>query len=866
MAHPGVRRPRTDPSRRGTTTVRACGCASIRSSHLPAYVGVNAARTWLTSEWSFRRRITIHQVTIRHNVVVTTSESSFKQPQLPLADNTRLPEQELEVLRAENVRLRRLLEIGEQEARAARDAQPELALHAAGPVNAASPPAAKVACYRSLFRAREDVYALRWENRRAGTSGWVPAVAGGWRRWMDRNTANYLPLTPSAIEAHLRGSEHIGLYPLTNGDGCFFIAADFDGEVALLDALAYTKAARYFQIPAALEISQSGRGAHVWIFFSEEVPASTARELASGLLTEAMNIRGSMSLKSYDRLFPSQDRHTGKGMGNLIAAPLNGKRRQHGATLFLDTSTLEPYADQWAYLSTLGRLTPGQLKRLIRQLPAPDTGRKTRYREPNATHILPRPAVLIHATLASRITVRATDLGPAMVSALKHAASLPNPMFYEKQRQLRSTWNTPRFLTSFDETLEGDLVLPRGVRPMLEELVKSAGSTLQLDDSRQKGSTQGFTFSGTLRVGQRQAVDHALDRDLSLIVAAPGLGKTVMALAAAAARNTSTLILVDRKALADQWRAQILLLLGLKAGQMGGGRAKLRGSIDVALLPTLARRKDVAELTSGYGQVIVDECHHIPAAAFTHTMNHISAAYWLGLTATPYRRDGLEELIYHQLGTESHEYVGAVAGQLPDEAHALPAPTLELNLHATAYRYDGPADAGEPGGLHKIYRDLMDDAKRRALIIDDVAQAHAAGAKSLVLSTWKRHLDLLADDLRAHGIEPILLTGALKGAERTAAVEAINAAAADQPIVVLGTGSLIGEGFDAPALDTLFLASPISFKGRLIQYVGRVTRIHPGKETAVVHDYYDVDTPVLASSWFKRRSGYKDLGFELPMV
>ncbi|GAA1496730.1 DEAD/DEAH box helicase family protein [Paeniglutamicibacter kerguelensis] len=801
---------------------------------------------------------------------VTTHKAGPIQDQLPLSDadapseGHALPGRELDELRAENARLRRLLEISEQESRATREAQPELALHADGPVTSRSPAETKVAFYQSLFRARTDIYALRWENTKAGSSGWVPAVAGGWRKWMDRENANYLHLTPAAVEAHLRGSEHLGLYPLTNNDGCYFVAADFDGAAALLDALAYTKAARHFQIPAALEISQSGRGAHVWIFFTGEVQAADARALASGLLTEAMNIRGSMSLKSYDRLFPSQDRHTGKGMGNLIAAPLNGKRRQHGATLFLDTGTLEPYADQWAYLSTLGKLSPADLVRMIRRLPAPVTGAKTRFRAPIATKIVPRTAALVHAEIGSRITVRADDLGPAMVSALKHAASLPNPMFYERQRQGRSTWDTPRFLTSYDETLEGDLILPRGVRPLLEELVHSAGSTLQLEDHRDKGTAQEFSFFGELREGQRQAVAHALEHDLSLIVAAPGSGKTVMALAVAAARNTSTLILVDRKALADQWRAQVLALLGVKAGQLGGGRTKLRGAIDVALLPTLARKKDVAKLCSGYGQVIVDECHHVPAAAFTQVMNQIPAARWLGLTATPYRRDGLEELIFHQLGTNTHEFTKVLPGQLPDAVEQVPAPSLELRLHETAYDYSGDAVAGDPGGLHEIYRDLMEDSGRLAQIVDDVCTAYAGGAKALVLSTWKRHLDLLATGLRERGIEPVILTGELKGRERTAAIAEIEATATESPIVVLGTGSLIGEGFDAPALDTLFLAAPISFKGRLVQYVGRVTRSHPGKDVAVVHDYHDVLTPVLASSWFKRRAGYADMGFTLP--
>lgn len=799
-----------------------------------------------------------------------TPKTGQFQEQLPLADmfenEVGFPARgrELEELRAENSRLRRLLELSEQESKPVRQDQPELALHASGPVTKNSPSDLKVSFYQSLFRARTDIYARRWENSKAGTSGWVPAVAGGWRKWMERENANYLRLTPNAIEAHLRGSEHIGLYPLTNNDGCFFVAADFDGSAALLDALAYTKAARYFQIPAALEISQSGRGAHVWIFFSSEVQAEDARALASGLLTEAMNIRGSMSLKSYDRLFPSQDRHTGKGMGNLIAAPLNGKRRLHGTTLFLDTSTLEPYDDQWAYLSTLGRLSSAELLRLIRRIPGPITGAKTRYRTPMATKIAPRTAALVHAEIGSRITVQADDLGPAMVGALKHAASLPNPLFYEKQRQRRSTWDTPRFLTSYDETLDGNLILPRGVLPLLEELVLSAGSTLDLADDRDHGAPREFSFTGELRAGQQAAVEHALAHDLSLIVAAPGSGKTVMALAVAAARKTSTLILVDRKALADQWRAQVLALLGVKAGQLGGGRNKLRGSVDVALLPTLARKKNIAELCAGYGQVIVDECHHIPAAAFTHVMNQIPAAHWLGLTATPYRRDGLEELIFHQLGTQTYKFATLRPGQLPEGSDAIPLPALELKIHETSFEYTGEASPSAPGGLHEIYKELIADPDRLTQLVEDISAAYAAGAKALVLSTWKNHLELLEQGLKARGITPVVLTGKLKSKERVAAIADIEARAENSPIVVLGTGSLIGEGFDAPALDTLFLAAPISFKGRLVQYVGRVTRAHPGKEVAVVHDYQDVLTPVIASSWSKRRSGYTDLGFKVP--
>src|ERR1700758_2551464 len=524
----------------------------------------------------------------------------------------------------------------------------------------------KVRFFFELFRCRTDVYALRWENPRGGRSGWMPAIKGYWRRGMNRADAPYLPLTPEVIDAHLRGEAHIGLYPLSDDDTCWWIAADFDKEAAMLDALAYMKAARANGIPAALEVSQSGRGAHVWIFFAHAISASVARSVATSLLGEAFRLRGSMHLSSYDRLFPSQDVHTGRGVGNLIAAPMNGKRRQHGTTVFLDPATLEPYEDQWAYLSSIARLSTKDVIALARQLPAPQIGHNVRRLQlPTSSKIVPRPAAIIRATFTSRLTLTANDLAPAMIAAVKHAASIRNPEFDARQRARRSTWDTPRFLYSYDETAEGDLILPRGLHSLLCELVESAGSVLRVDDNRAEGDRHDFTCSTQLRSEQTTAVRQLGEQDTSVLIAPPGTGKTVIACAAIAFRGTSTLILVDRKALADQWRDRLQEYLGFKCGQIGGGRSKTTGVIDVALLPTLSRRASVEDMTANYGFVIVDECHHIAASAFFHVLNRIPAKYWLGLTATPERRDGLEDLIYHQLGSHHVALDGPSAGQLP---------------------------------------------------------------------------------------------------------------------------------------------------------------------------------------------------------
>lgn len=806
----------------------------------------------------------------------STDTQADAQPTLPELDRTPAAHQmnkplpaglmrELEELRLDNARLRNLLELTDEEAMAARRDQTALPPRSTGPVTRDSPPKAKIHFFQDLFRTRTDIYALRWENTREGRAGWVPAVSGGWRKGMNRESAAYLPLTHAVLADHLTGRQHIGIYPLTPDDTCWWIAADFDGPAAMLDALAYVKAARYHGIPGALEISQSGRGAHVWIFFVSALPASTARELATGILHEAMGLRGSMSLASYDRLFPSQDTHSGKSVGNLIAAPMNGKRRRHGTTLFLDTSTLEPYEDQWAYLSSLDRLTPAAASRHLRQLPSVRTGHEVRRLEPpKSSKIVPRPALVVHLNFAGRITVKSSDLGPSMIAAVKHAASMPNPAFQERQRQRRSTWNLPRFLCSYDETVEGDLILPRGLLPLLEELVISAGSKLRIDDLRTTGTPQNLVCSAALRLDQQAAMKDLTAADSGILVAPPGTGKTVMACALMALRGVSTLILVDRKALADQWRARVQELMGETCGQIGGGRSKITGRIDVALLPTLARRDNVAELTAGYGQIIADECHHVPAAAFTDVMNHIPAHYWLGLTATPYRRDHLDELMYHQLGQIVHTMEPTDSNQLPEGAGEVPAPHLSLEVHPTSYFYKGDADPSEPGGMAQIYKDVVADDERLDQIVGDVLDAYQKQAKILLLTTWKEHLDRFAGRFRTAGLDPVVLSGSLKTRERKAAIALINAADPAKGLLVLGTGSYIGEGFDCPRLDTLFLAAPISFKGRLIQYVGRITRPHPDKSQALVHDYHDTLTPVLASSLAKRAPGYVALGFPDP--
>lgn len=760
---------------------------------------------------------------------------------------------ELEHLRQENEELRKRFGISVDEPKSVYQTEsPELPLVADSlpPVSQNSLPEEKIKLFRSLFRGREDVYAVHWVNERTGKKGYSPACEDPYSLQKGK-PRKYLPLTDQVFVNHFEGNIIAGVFPLFKDNSCWFLACDFDKEGWQLDAVAYIEICKRYGVPAYLERSRSGNGGHVWIFFSAPVSAVSARQLGMRILRATMDVRGDLDLGSYDRFFPNQDFVPKGGFGNLIALPFQSKCRALGNTEFLNISTTElrPYPDQWAFLSAIRQLTPQQLDALLETVPPITLG--PGHNEPASQALrdkYPAPKQ-VRCDFYSSFSIEKSGLPPWILSKLKHFASLHNPEFYKMQNLRRSTHMLTRFIKCYREDFS-HMHLPRGTCEDIQEVFRQAGSELIYTDRRKVPESLSFQFHGSLTPDQEKAISVTLREEMGLLVAPPGVGKTVMGCYAIAKRNLPTLILAHLKPILEQWRKQLTTLLALESsqiGQVGGGKKAQNGIVDLATLQTLARMENLPEFFAKYGFIVVDECHHIPAATFEACIREAPVKYILGLTATPYRKDGLQDILHMQCGPVRHK----MAGQATDLL-------LTVNTSETAFVY--PSDENPPP-IQDIFRGLVHDEARNVLIGEDVVKALEKGRRCLVLSQWNEHCRILAENLARAGKTPFVLSGTQGKKERAAILKSIQDTPPDKDLTVVATGQYLGEGFDCPQLDTLFLTFPISFKGKLVQYIGRVMREHPSKKGVFVHDYRDSRVPVLVKMHSKRMKTYKTMGF-----
>jgi len=747
---------------------------------------------------------------------------------------------------------------------------------------------AKIALFRSLFRGRDDVYPRRFESRKTGRSGYAPACANEWVRGICEKprikcaecpNRRFLPVTDDVIRWHLSGTDATGqpfvagVYPLLQDETCFFLAVDFDKTGWRDDALAFLKTCRRLDVAAALERSRSGRGGHVWFFFEEAIPAALARRFGSHILTETMERRPDLGFGSYDRLFPNQDTLPQGGFGNLIALPLQKASREQSNSIFLKED-LEPWPDQWAFLASVHKLRREQVESIVLdaerrgrvlgvRLPPQEDGDEEPWSAPPSRRRrielsidgLPKELELV---LGNQIYVAKERLPPGLRNRLLRLAAFQNPEFYKAQAMRLSTYDKPRVVACAEDHPH-HIGLPRGCLEDVREALGELGISPVIRDERFVGRTLEVTFQGQLRPEQQAAADAMLEYDTGVLAATTAFGKTVVGAWLIAQRGVNTLVLVHRRQLLDQWIERLSTFLGVPAktiGRIGGGRSRPTGMLDVAVIQSLVRKGVVDDRVAEYGHLIVDECHHLSAHSFEKVARQAKARFVVGLSATVARKDGHHPIIFMQCGPVRHRVnARAQAAARPFEHFVLVQPT--------PFQSTKTADADKRIAFHTLYQELIDDEARTRRICEDVIEAVRVGRSPLVLTERNDHLDQLEQGLASGVRHVVVLRAGLGKKQQLALKERLDAIAPDEDRVVIATGKYVGEGFDDPRLDTLFLTLPVSWRGTVAQYAGRLHRLYDGKREVRIYDYADLNVPMLSRMFDRRCRGYEAIGYTI---
>jgi len=702
--------------------------------------------------------------------------------------------------------------------------------------------------YMSLFKGRNDIYARRWEKN--GKSGYTPAYRFDWNEYLRHkakggNFQNFdnkekIPLTRDVVKKHLIGACFIGIYPLLEDNTSYFIAVDFDGKEWKKDSKKFMGECMSLKIPVYLEKSLSGMGAHLWIFFKNKYAASKSRRIFLEIIRKVFNLSKFDREVSFDRIFPNQDYHLGKGLGNLIALPLNGRCLKENKMVFVDHKSFNPIPDQWNYLSKVEKLSNVKLDELYSEIVEDEKSYSFNIAEDKKLFKTGKLSI----TLKNQIVLDKHQINKDLANFLKSNLNFINSEYIIKQKIGRSVYGVQKFFNLIKESKD-TIMIPRGFLNQLVDFCNENKINIEIFDKRNKLDNLVFNSKIQLSSIQEQVIDICKNRQEGVIVAPPGFGKAIIGIELIARKCQPALILVHRKQIYDQWVERIQDFLGLSKkdiGQISANKKKVSKFVTVAMIQSLMRFPDLKALSESFGTIFIDECHHIPAKSFRKVVVNFNPYYIFGLTATPKRKYNDEKLIFL--------YIGGIicnTNDIDQVATGLFEEDIQLNIRDTNlyFPYDNKTD-----DFQLLSKVIIFDSDRNRLIAEDIKKELEPGNKILVLTERKEHVEVLNIYLKSV-CEVITITGDDSKSLRKVKMKQIESGNFQ---VLITTGQLLGEGLDIENLSSIFLVYPFAFEGKLIQYIGRILR---SKGRKAIYDYRDKNIDFLLKLYKKREKYYR---------
>lgn len=755
--------------------------------------------------------------------------------------------------------------------------------------------------FYSMFKGRKDVFSHRVKLKN-GNTAYIPECANRWKpgicpkssrtkiKCSDCNNKAYVPLSQRELIKHLQGlredcGDVIGIYPLLPDNTCNFIVYDFDNhdDSETLDWQSEVNSVRMIceknGVDALVERSRSGKGAHIWIFFSEPVTASVARKFGAALITKGMESVSLKNFNSYDRMMPMQDSLDEGKLGNLIALPLQGRALKEGNSAFVDNNW-EAYPDQWGKLKEIKKISKNFITSKIEEwcpngqyqgILQSNTSDDSLPWEHSANTLSQDDANgIVHIILSNGIYIDKTNIRTRLQNRIRRLAAYSNPEFYKNLHIGFSTKGIPSIVYCGYDT-DNYIVIPRGCLDSLCEMLNSALIPFEIDDKRHQGNHIDVSFKGNLYPEQTNAVNEISSYDTGVLSAATAFGKTVVGAYLISKIKVNALVLVRNTEILRNWIDDLGKFLQINEelptyktttgrirkrksliGTISSGKNTLTGIVDIAMITSLGKGEDLLPDVKNYGMVIVDECHHAAAATDEDVLRTITAKYVYGMTATPKRDDGQTRKIFMQLGPIRFRYTAKDRAQKQGIGHFVyPRFTRLVNLET------------EQQHISELYKLVIGSEIRNSQIVKDVRHCISLGRTPLVITKQKGHASILYNLLQDSSSHIFLLQGGRSSKERDKLRQEMNAVPDTESIILVAIDKYIGEGFNYPRLDTLFITMPMAWEGNIEQYAGRLNRDYEGKKDVIIYDYIDYHIRKFSNMYAKRLCAYKKIGFEI---